>query len=55
MDRDLNGAKAQPSGFKAVAIVRDRLGRIVVDDAVFFDPQRLEQIRQEVIKHGRNA
>lgn len=51
----MNEAKSGPGYIGVVAIVRDRLGRIVVDDEVFFDKERLEQLRQEVIKNGGNA
>lgn len=40
---------------KGVVIVRDRYGRIVVDDSVFHDKEKLEMLRQEVIKNGSNA
>jgi hypothetical protein len=42
-----------PKGkIKAVAVVRDRYGRIVVDDQVFHDKDKLELLRQEVLKNG---
>jgi hypothetical protein len=50
-----NTVAASASGFKAIAIVRDKYGRIVLDERVFHDPEFLEQIRQEVIKNGGNA
>lgn len=52
---DGNLAKAGPSGFYVFAIVRDKLGRIVVDESIFHDKDKLELLRQEVIKDGCNA
>jgi hypothetical protein len=49
------GLGVGPSGFKAFAVVRDKYGRIVVDEAVFRDPAKLEQLRQEVIKNGSDS
>lgn len=55
VDSGMSGPKAASSGFKALAIVRDQYGRIVVDESVFHDPRRLEQLRNEVMKNGGNA
>lgn len=55
LDRNMNGAKASDSGFTVFAIVRDKYGRIVVDEEVFRDPVKLEKLRQEVLKNGRNS
>lgn len=51
----MNDPKSGPGHVSVVVIVRDRIGRIVVDDAVFRDPVRLEQLRQEVIRDGGNT
>lgn len=51
----MNKAQASPSGFKAYVIVRDKYGRIVVDESIFHDKDKLEFLRQEVIKDGCNA
>lgn len=48
-------AQAQPSGFKAYVIVRDKYGRIVVDESIFHDEAKLLQLRQEVLKNGGYA
>ena len=50
-----SGMKATKSEFKGFAIVKDKYGRIVVDEEIFFDKQKLEQLRREVIKNGRNT
>lgn len=44
-------AKAQRAKFSAFAIVRDRYGRIVVDEEIFHDTAKLERLRQEVMKN----
>lgn len=51
----MNDPKSGPGHVSVVVIVRDRLGRIVVDDAVFRDKERLEQLRQEVCRNGGNS
>lgn len=48
----MSNMKISPSRFKAFAIVRDRLGRIVVDESIFHDIAKLEQLRMEVVKNG---
>lgn len=37
---------------KAFAIVYDRHGRIVLDKEAFQDKEKLEKLRQEVLKNG---
>ena len=44
--------KPTKAKFKGFAIVRDQHGRIVVDDSIFHDKEKLEQLRQEVLKNG---
>ena len=51
----MNGGQAQKANFKAVAIVRDSLGRIVVDEAIFYDKDKLDKLREEVLKNGSYA
>ena len=41
------------SELELVAVVRDKLGRVCLDEAVFFDDEKLQQI-QEAVKNGRN-
>jgi hypothetical protein len=50
-----NSVGATPGKIKLIGIVRDKLGRIVVDESVFHDKELLEKIRQEVIQNGRNT
>jgi len=50
-----NSVRAGAAGFKAYLIIRDKYGRIVVDESVFHDPKALEKLRQEVIKNVRNT
>lgn len=42
------------SDVQLVGVVRDKTGRIVIDEAVLLDECKLKQI-VEAIKHGRNA
>lgn len=51
----MDGPVATQARWQLFAIVRDKLGRIVVDEEVFHDPQKLERLRQEVIKDGSNT
>lgn len=51
----MSNMKISPSRFKAYAVVRDRLGRVVVDESIFHDKDKLEQLRMEVVKNGGNA
>lgn len=46
--------KAPQGKISGLAIVRDKHGRIVVDDSIFHDEAKLEKLRQEVLKNGRN-
>lgn len=39
---------------KAVAIIFDKYGRIVVDESTFLDDEKLRNL-QEAVKNGRNA
>lgn len=47
--------KVSKGKVKGYAVVRDRYGRIVLNDQIFYDKDALERIRQEVIKNGRNS
>ena len=38
-----------------MVIVRDRYGRIVVDEAIFYDDDKLKLLKQEVLKNGSYA
>ena len=50
LDRDkLKPPKAK---VKAMAVIRDKYGRIVVDEAVFFDDEKLKKLKDEVRKNG---
>ena len=49
VDRNMN---AGIGSIKAFAIVYDRHGRIVLDKEVFQDKEKLEKLRQEVLKNG---
>lgn len=40
---------------KVVAVVRDKHGRVVVEDHIFKDKDKLDQLRQAVIKNGSYA
>jgi hypothetical protein len=51
----MNKAQAAPSGFKAYVIVRDKYGRIVVDESIFHDKAKLDELRNEVLKNGSYA
>lgn len=42
------------SEISLVAVVRDKFGRICLDEAVFFDNDRLQKI-QEAVTNGRNS
>lgn len=55
MDRNMTKMQVQPSRFKGIAVVRDRLGRIVMDESVFHDKDKLELFRQEIVRNGSHA
>ena len=47
--------KVSQADFKAIAIVRDKLGRVVVDEAVFHDKEKLDRLRAEIVKNGSHT
>ena len=52
MDRNMKPTKGKLSAY---AIVRDKHNRIVVSEEVFYDKDRLEKLRQEVLKNGSHS
>jgi hypothetical protein len=47
--------QVQSSRFNGIAIVRDRLGRVVMDESIFHNKEKLELFRQEIVKNGSHA
>ena len=51
-DMDGNQLKLNRAKFNGIAIIRDQYGRIVVDEAIFFDDDKLTRLKDEVRKNG---
>ena len=47
--------KSGAAKFKGFAIVRDQYGRIVMDESIFHDKDKLEIFRQEVVRNGNDS
>ena len=47
--------KTTQAKFRGMAVIRDQYGRIVVDDEIFYDEEKLKRLRDEVIKNGSYA